>query len=64
MWNWNCVRPLEMETVEKTLHWRGMATFDEPPVRRTIPPGMVQALYGAALGSLLGMMVGYRMFLY
>ena len=50
MWNWNCVRPLEMETVEKTMHWRNMASLDEPPVRRTIPPGMVQVIFGAVLG--------------
>ena len=64
MWNWEHHNKLEMETLEKTLHWRNMASLDEPPVRRTIPPGMVQVLYGATLGSLLGMMVGYRMFLY
>ena len=64
MWNWEHHNKLEMEAVEKTMHWRNMASLDEPPVRRTIPPGLVQVLYGAALGTFFGMIVGYRMFLY
>lgn len=64
MWNWEHHNKLEMEAVEKTMYWRNMASFDEPPVRRTIPPGLVQVLYGAALGIFFGTLIGYRMFLY